>query len=46
MVFYQEYLVKDEELSMIIEKSNIKNGKLSLIDMKISDSFLIFLSHS
>lgn len=46
MVFYQEYLVKDEELSMILEKSNLSHSKLSLRDMKITDSFLIFLSHS
>ena len=46
MVFYQEYVVKDEEISMILEKSELQDCRLDLRDMKISDSFLMFLSHA
>ena len=43
--FYEKYVVKDEELSMIIEKSKIKNAIISLEKMGLTDSFLIFLAN-
>lgn len=45
MIFYEDYIVKDEEISMILEKSTLHKCKLDLRAMKISDSFLIFLAH-
>jgi hypothetical protein len=38
-------VVKDEELSMVIEKSRMKNATVSLKGMAIGDSFLIFLAN-
>lgn len=43
--FHPKYVVKDEELSMIIEKSRLKNVALCLGRMAFGDSFLIFLAN-
>jgi hypothetical protein len=43
--FTPKYLIKDEELSMILEKSKITNAILELQKMPLSDGFLIFLAN-
>lgn len=43
--FHHRYVVKDEELSMIIEKSRLKKASICLEKMSFGDSFLIFLAN-
>ena len=45
MQFGENYVIKDEEVSMIIEKGKLKNTVVSLEGMSITDGFLIFLAN-
>lgn len=44
--FHPEYVVKDEEISMIVERAKLKNCQLDVRSMKINDSLLMFLANS
>ena len=43
--FHHRYVVKDEELSMIIEKSKLRKASIFLEKLSFGDSFLIFLAN-
>lgn len=45
MKFNYKYVIKDEEVSMVIEKAKLKNTILNLMGMMITDSFLMFLAN-
>ena len=44
--FPPHYVVKDEEISMIVEKGRLQSCRLDLSYMRINDTLLIFLSNS
>lgn len=46
MKFSLKYVVKDEEITMIIEKGKLKFTTVSLEKMQITDSCLMFLANS
>jgi hypothetical protein len=43
--FSSKYVVKDEEIAMIIEKGKLKNTCLDMKKMQITDSCLMFLAN-
>jgi hypothetical protein len=43
--FAPGYVVKDEELSMVVEKGKLKYTTLSLQRMRITDGFMMFLAN-
>lgn len=46
IVFYPTYIVKDEEVSMILERGKLKGCRLDLRYMRINDTLLMFLANS
>jgi hypothetical protein len=44
--FHNKYVVKDEEISMILERAKIKDCRLDLRYMRINDTLLMFLGNS
>lgn len=45
MKFTGKYVVKDEEITMIIEKGRLKSTTVDLANMQITDSCLMFLAN-
>lgn len=46
LLFYDDYNLKDDEITIIIEKARLRNCKVKIQFLRTTDAFLNFLANS